>query len=147
MGFRPTSRTMMPDFTEPHYVGMQDSGIPARQERIDFEFDSEYEVFKSVPLDEFLAKENPRMSQLKFIGTNLPNEFDYPVPREAVGSLQKIPALSGNTPALFGRNRLDPVPFNWNSPMVFETDRFGASHDFNQTRPDPMVSTYGRRGQ
>ena len=143
MGYRPHHRMLEPIFEQEKLdLGHLDNGEPAYQNRVDLELYNTYPVYARKDLADVLALENPRVSQLQFIGTNLPNEWPYPIPREPVGSLQVIPDKSEESKALFGRSTLKGKAFKWNDKAVFDADeRFGASHDFSQPTK-PLITTY-----
>ena len=113
--------------------------MPDAQLRMNFDEFDQYPVVMKQSLDEFLKSENPKLDQLKFIGTNL-NDDDYPIPNQNIGERMKYTGFGRTTEALFGRNPLDPEPLNWDNKLVFEPERFGVSHDFSQ-KTTPLVRT------
>jgi len=135
-GFNPTERILKPEFekdiTNEVTYGNTDSGIPARQERMNFNVFNQDKVYATENLDEFLKSKNPNLNQLRFIGTNLYNEYDYELPQQTIESLEEIPNFGVPNPPVFGESTLHPDPFDWKDPLVFVDDRFGISSDFNQ---------------
>ena len=143
MGFCPHQRMLEPIFEQEKLdLGHLDEGTPAYQNRVDLELYNEYPVYAKRDLADVLALENPRVSQLQYIGTNLPNEWPYPIPIEPVGNLRKTPKYTKDGIPLFGKSPLKGKAFKWNDKAVFDADeRFGASHDFSQSKK-PLITTY-----
>jgi hypothetical protein len=144
-GFRPTDRE--PD-AEPEKeiknevaYGHTDSGDPDRQERVNFDLFDETKVFAAKPLDKFLELKNPKIDQLQFIGTNLYNQFDYPIPLNPIGNLMKNPKFGMPSQPIFGDQPLFADPFTWSSPLAFEDERYGITHNFSQPKT-PLVYSF-----
>ena len=138
VGFRPYCEEPDPEFersvTNEANYGATNAGNPDHQVRLNFNSFDETPVYAHEALDKVLKHTNPSINQLLFIGTNLYNQYDYQMPIRSIENIQQTPFFGRPTQALFGVNPLDPIPFSWNDPMVFDTTRFGVTHDFAQTK-------------
>lgn len=145
VGFKATDREPDPEpekeIKNEVAYGHTDSGDPDRQERVNFDLFDETKVFAAKPLDKFLELKNPKVDQLFFIGTQLPNMWDYPEPVNPIGGLMKNPKFGMPSQPVFGDQPLFADPFSWSSPLAFEDERYGLTHDFSQ-KTTPQVYSF-----